>query len=235
MATKPRSLLKGDPYEAYESLPAEVRLALQESLVDWCPLRAREWHLDLLRRDRLRPAQAAAALVRAIRTHDQAEIAAFARTWPKGADAYPHLAAGASLQRYAGAEGIATTPARARPETRADVKATASAGAAPIRAMPGSRAEARAATRTGAAPPRARPGTRAEAKAAARAIAAMAGAGAKAEPVTGTAGAARSGTAARTGGIKLDTGKPSRLKPRAKARSRTKARGKHPAGRRARR
>lgn len=235
MATKPRSRLKGDPYEAYESLPAEVRLALQESLVDWCPLRAREWHLDLLRRDRLRPAQAAAALVRAIRTHDQAEIAAFARTWPKGADAYPHLAAGASLQRYAGAEGIATTPARARPETRADVKATARASATPIRGMPGSRAEARAATRTGAAPPRARPGTRAEAKAAARAIAAMAGAGTKAEPVTGTAGAARSGTAARTGGARLDTGKPGRLKSRAKARSRTKARGKHPAGRRARR
>jgi predicted GNAT family N-acyltransferase len=32
--------------------------------------------------------------------------AAFARTWPKGAEAYPHLAAGATIQRYAGTEGI---------------------------------------------------------------------------------------------------------------------------------
>ena len=49
MATRPRSPLKGDPYRAFEELPAEVRRALQESLVDWCPLRAREWHLHLLR------------------------------------------------------------------------------------------------------------------------------------------------------------------------------------------
>ena len=58
-ATKPYSKLKGDPYRAYEALPIEVRRALQESLVDWCPLRALEWHLRLLRQERLRPAQAA--------------------------------------------------------------------------------------------------------------------------------------------------------------------------------
>ncbi|NCY23533.1 MAG: hypothetical protein EBX37_01355 [Alphaproteobacteria bacterium] len=46
-ATKPYSKLKGDPYRAYEALPIEVRRALQEALVDWCPLRAREWHLRL--------------------------------------------------------------------------------------------------------------------------------------------------------------------------------------------
>jgi hypothetical protein len=105
-ATRPRSKLTGDPYRAFEELPAEVRRALQESLVDWCPLRAREWHLDLLRRDRLRPDQAAFYLVQTIRRMDQAEVAAFARTWPKGAQAYPHLAAGATLQRYAGTAGI---------------------------------------------------------------------------------------------------------------------------------
>ena len=105
-ATKPYSKLKGDPYRAYEALPAEVRLALQEALVDWCPLRAREWHLHLLRHQRLRPAQAALSLVQTIRRHDHAEVAAFARTWPKGPQAYPHLAAGATLQRYVGTEGI---------------------------------------------------------------------------------------------------------------------------------
>lgn len=106
MATKPYSKLKGDPYRAYEELPAEVRQALQEALVDWCPLRAREWHLDLLHRQRLRPAQAASVLVQTIRGHDHAEVAAFARTWSEGARAYPHLAAGATLQRYLGRDGI---------------------------------------------------------------------------------------------------------------------------------
>jgi hypothetical protein len=106
LATKPYSKLKGDPYRAYEELPVEVRRALQEALVDWCPLRAREWHLHLLRRQRLRPAQAASLLVQTIRRHDHAEVAAFARTWTKGAQAYPHLAAGATLQRYTGTDGI---------------------------------------------------------------------------------------------------------------------------------
>lgn len=106
MATKPYSKLKGDPYRAYEELPLEVRRALQEALVDWCPLRAREWHLHLLRQQRLRPAQATSFLVQAIRRYDHAEVAAFARTWSGGAQAYPHLAAGATLQRYAGTEGI---------------------------------------------------------------------------------------------------------------------------------
>ncbi|MBO1073751.1 DUF6525 family protein [Roseomonas marmotae] len=125
MATKPYSKLKGDPYRAYEELPAEVRLALQEALVDWCPLRAREWHLHLLRQQRLRPAQAASFLVQTIRGQDHAEVAAFARTWPTGAQTYPHLAAGATLQRYAGIEGIPTaepiliTPAKAKPKAQA--------------------------------------------------------------------------------------------------------------------
>lgn len=106
MATKPYSKLKGDPYRAYESLPVEVRRALQEALVDWCPLRALEWHLNLLRQKRLRPAQATSFIVATIRKQDHAEVAAFARLWPKGAAAYPHIAAGATLQRYVGTEGI---------------------------------------------------------------------------------------------------------------------------------
>lgn len=128
MAAKPYSRLKGDPYRAYEELPAEVRRALQEALVDWCPLRAREWHHHLLRQQRLRPAQAAFALVQAIRGQDHAEVAAFARTWPKGARAYPHLAAGATLQRYAGTDGIPaakpimTAPAAKAPKARAKRK-----------------------------------------------------------------------------------------------------------------
>jgi hypothetical protein len=141
-ATRPRSPLKGDPYRAFEELPAEVRRALQESLVDWCPLRAREWHLHLLRQDapaaarrddrpkpakgrkrpkaagrksrpqpdrrdeHLRAARAAATLVRTIRRMDHAEVAAFARRWPAGAEGYPHLAAGATIQRYSGRDGL---------------------------------------------------------------------------------------------------------------------------------
>jgi hypothetical protein len=125
MASRPASKLKGDPYRAYEELPVEVRRALQESLVDWCPLRAREWHLHLLRQQRLRPAQAAAFLIQTIRSQDHAELAAFARAWPKGAKAYPHLAAGATLQRYAGADGIpaaefaSIAPTTKRPKARA--------------------------------------------------------------------------------------------------------------------
>ena len=125
-AAKPYSKLKGDPYRAYEELPVEVRRALQEALVDWCPLRAREWHLQLLRQQKLRPAQAASFLVQTIRREDQAELAAFARTWTKGAEAYPHLAAGATQQRYAGTEGmpapeplpIAQSTRRAKPPAK---------------------------------------------------------------------------------------------------------------------
>ena len=106
MASRPFSKLKGDPYRAYEELPVEVRRALQESLVDWCPMRAREWHIHLLRQWRLRPAQAAFVLVQTIRRHDHAEVAAFAKTWPTGPKAYPHLAASATLQRYVGTDGI---------------------------------------------------------------------------------------------------------------------------------
>lgn len=106
MATRPFSKLKGDPYRAYEELPAEVRRALQEALVDWCPLRAREWHHQLLRQQKVRPAHAAFMLVQAIRKHDHAEVSAFAKTWPRGAKAYPHVAADATLQRYAGQDGI---------------------------------------------------------------------------------------------------------------------------------
>jgi hypothetical protein len=129
-AAKPYSKLRGDPYQAYQELPAEVRRALQEALVDWCPLRAREWHLHLLRRQRLRPAQAASVLVETIRKHDHAEVAAFARTWPKGAQAYPHLAAGATLQRYVGADGIpAAKPVFIAPTAKqSKVRAKRSAG-----------------------------------------------------------------------------------------------------------
>src|SRR3712207_2356397 len=134
-ATKPYSKLKGDPYRAYEELPVEVRRALQEALVDWCPLRAREWHLRLLRQQRLRPAQATSFLVQTIRRHDHAEVAAFARTWPKGSQAYPHLAAGATLQRYVGTEGI---PA-AEPIL---VAATAERSRAPVKHKAGERSKA---------------------------------------------------------------------------------------------
>ncbi len=119
MATRPLSRLKGDPWRAYEALPAAVRVALQEALVDWCPLRAREWLLHLVRERRLTPAQAEFALVQTIRRHDHAEVAAFARAWPKGARAYPHLAAGATIQRYAGADGMPDAlplPVAARPK-----------------------------------------------------------------------------------------------------------------------
>lgn len=133
MATRPRSTLKGDAYRAYEALPAEVRLALQESLVDWCPMRAREWHLYLLNELRLRPAQAAHVLVQTIRKQDHAEVAAFARTWAKGAEAYPHVAAGATIQRYVGTEGIpAPEPMPAAPS-----KQSGAAQAKPARVKPG--------------------------------------------------------------------------------------------------
>ncbi len=119
MATRPYSKLKGDPYRAYEELPLEVRRALQEALVDWCPLRAREWHIHLLRERRLRPAQITSLLVQTIRRHDHAEVTAFAKTWPRGPKAYPHLAAGATLQRYVGTDGIpAAEPVHVAPKAK---------------------------------------------------------------------------------------------------------------------
>jgi hypothetical protein len=163
MASTPYSTLKGDAYRAYEALPPEVRLALQEALVDWCPLRAREWHLHLLRTRKLRPAEAAAALVQAIRGHDHAEVTAFARRWPQGAAAYPHLAAEATLQRYVGRAGIpAARPIRLGAAAPAPEPARAKSQAAPRSAKP-ARPAAKAARRSAkpvkakAKPARARP------------------------------------------------------------------------------
>ncbi|MBY0336439.1 MAG: hypothetical protein K2X11_07490 [Acetobacteraceae bacterium] len=143
-ATRPRSRLKGDAYRAFEALPAEVRRALQESLVDWCPLRAREWYLDLRNRDGLREAQAATYLVETIRRLDQAEVVAFARSWPKGVAAYPHLAAGATLQAYAGPEGIpAARPVALPPPPRPAKPKPAAKPPAKRAKRPGKRAAGR--------------------------------------------------------------------------------------------
>jgi hypothetical protein len=65
---------------------------------------------------------------------DYAEVAAFAQAWPKGLQAYPHLAAGASLQRYAGTDGIPAAepvpagPKKRRPKLRAKPTAKRKAG-----------------------------------------------------------------------------------------------------------
>jgi hypothetical protein len=143
-ATKPHSRLKGDAYRAYEELPAEVRRALQESLVDWCPLRAREWLHHLLRGQRMKPAQASFFLIQTIRRQDHAEVAAFARTWPKGAEAYPHLAAGASIQRYAGTAGLPNAePVHVAPRPRPKAAKAAKPPAQPARKPAAKRKAAR--------------------------------------------------------------------------------------------
>jgi hypothetical protein len=148
-ATRPFSKLKGDRYRAYEELPFEVRRALQEALVDWCPLRAREWHQRLLRERGLRPAQATSFLVQTIRRHDHAEVAAFAKTWPKGAEAYPHLAADATLQRYVGTEGIpAAEPIPPAPPPRQAAAVKARVKAKPSKPL-GKRPKAQAKRRAG--------------------------------------------------------------------------------------
>jgi len=87
-------------------------------------------HVISPRFSRARSAQAASFLVQIIRKHDHAEVAAFARTWPKGAQAYPHLAAGATLQRYVGTDGIPAAelilaaPTPKRPKAPAKHKAS---------------------------------------------------------------------------------------------------------------
>ena len=51
--------------------------------------------------------------------HDHAEVTAFAKTWPKGPKAYPHLAGAATLQRYVGTDGIpAAEPVHVAPKGR---------------------------------------------------------------------------------------------------------------------
>ena len=69
----------------------------------------------------MRPAQAAAFLIQTIRRQDHAEVVAFAQTWPNGVAAYPHLAAGATLQRYVGTEGLPDAePLRISPPAKRD-------------------------------------------------------------------------------------------------------------------
>lgn len=137
-ATRPRSPLRGDTYAAFEALPEPVRLALHEALVDWCPLRARQWLDGLVAEDGLRPAQAARFLVEAIRGMDEAEVKAFAGRWAGGAATYPHLAAAATMQRYAGAAGMPAArpmalPPRAKPVPPAPPARPAKAAAPPRR------------------------------------------------------------------------------------------------------
>jgi hypothetical protein len=93
--------LAGGPEEkqAYEHLPPELRRCLQEAVVSWD---ARDIRAALAKavRSGMQRKRAIASLVAVIREADENQVAKFAAAWPAQFGRYPHVAAGATIQRY---------------------------------------------------------------------------------------------------------------------------------------
>jgi hypothetical protein len=87
-------------WDCLDHAPAPIRRALQEAVVDWCPVQCMENIKARLARGE-RYATAVAAEVEVLIYEDEQDIAAFAAArWPARFGPYPHLAANATIQRY---------------------------------------------------------------------------------------------------------------------------------------
>ena len=99
VSAAPRSNLRGDPFAAFDRLPAALRGVLHEAVVKWDPRQSR-WEINRAMRAGLSEAEAVAEEIRAIHEAERAEMHRFAHHWPARFGRYPHLAAGATVQRY---------------------------------------------------------------------------------------------------------------------------------------
>jgi Family of unknown function (DUF6525) len=99
IAAAPFLKLRGNPLIALDRLPPTLRRALWESVVEWDPRELRR-ELNRLVKTGVPMSLAIQHLLESIRRADQIEIAEFSRRWPSRFGAYPHVAAGATLQPY---------------------------------------------------------------------------------------------------------------------------------------
>jgi hypothetical protein len=84
---------------AFDRLPAVVRHALWEAVVEWDPRQSR-WDINK-RIKRGMPEHLAVAIeVEEIRSADEREVKAFQYHWPSRFGRYPHVAADATIMRY---------------------------------------------------------------------------------------------------------------------------------------
>lgn len=118
--------LDGDAWDAFDALPPAIRRRLREHAYDpWAVNALVLWRL--IRRRTGCPRRAERRLLWHIRDCEARELATFAAAWRAGhGTAYPHLAAGASVLRYAPAAG-------GRVSQRAGMSAPAAAGPPPGR------------------------------------------------------------------------------------------------------
>lgn len=95
----PYSQLRGDELAAFDALPAPLRHALHESVIDWCAL----WLRGTMRRYRKLYGDADLAVeltLVELRGYNAAEMVDFAHRWPSRFGSYPHVAADATVQPY---------------------------------------------------------------------------------------------------------------------------------------
>lgn len=84
---------------AMDRLPRVLRSALWESVVNWDPRWIR-WELNKLIKAGVAHDHAARLVVARLQTDELAEIRGFSHDWPARFGRYPHVAAGATIQRY---------------------------------------------------------------------------------------------------------------------------------------
>jgi hypothetical protein len=95
----PPTTFRGDPLAAFDRLPARLRQALHEAVIQWDPREVR-WTLNQRLRAGVSEHDAIAAEIWDIRLHEENEVRAFSYHWPSRFGRYPHTAAGATILRY---------------------------------------------------------------------------------------------------------------------------------------
>jgi hypothetical protein len=93
------SNFRGNPMSAHDRLPQPLRRALQDALLDWCPLVER-WRMNKLIKAGVPEAEAAERLAQGIREADARQMEAMRYAWPARFGRCPAIAAEATMLRY---------------------------------------------------------------------------------------------------------------------------------------
>ena len=99
----PYSPYRGDVWALFDKLPAPIRRALQDSVIDWDP-RAEHLALQRLKKNGFDEAVATKLVCLGLARADELEVREFGQYWPARYGAYPAVAAQASILRYDEAE-----------------------------------------------------------------------------------------------------------------------------------
>ena len=89
---------KRDTYACFDRLPAPLRRALHESVLDWHPFDCRFW-FNTYRRTGTPECEAINRTIAMLRSSDEQEVREFSEQWPEQFGTYPHVAAGATIMR----------------------------------------------------------------------------------------------------------------------------------------